>query len=88
MKKIVSVIRPFTLEQNIFVYEDGNKIDVASIELEKIQDKLIELAATYEVKEIQLIGSKNFCIGIKQKIETAEIAKYGKNELEIKIVNN
>ncbi len=88
MKKIVSVIRPFTLNQNIFVYEDGNKIDVVSVELEKIEDTIIETAKKYDVKEIQLIGSKKFSKGIQEKIETAEMTKYGKNDLEIKLVNS
>ena len=88
MKKIVSVIRPFTLKQNIFVYEDGNKIDVVSIEMDSIEDKLIDLAKQYEVKEIQLIGSKNYCSHIKETIEEKEIAKYGKNDLIVKIINS
>ena len=88
MKKIVTVIRPFTLNQNVFVYEDGNKIDVASTDLDNITDIIIEFATKYNAKEVQLIGSKNFSRGIKEKIETAEMTKYGKNELEIKLVNS
>lgn len=88
MKKIVSVVRPFTLKQNVFVYEDGNKIDVVSIEMENIEDKIIELAKQYDAKEVQLIGSKNYCIHIKEVIEEKEIAKYGKNDLIVKLINS
>ncbi len=87
MKKIVSIIKPFILNQNIFVYEDGNKIDVVSVELDNVPNTIIETATKYNAKEVQLIGSKNFSKGIKEKIELAEITKYGKNELEIKLVN-
>ena len=88
MKKIVSVIRPFTLKQNIFVYEDGNKIEVSSTELDNIADKIIELAYKYEIKNVQLIGAKNFSKGIKNKIETAEMTKYNKNVLVIELINS
>ena len=88
MKKIVTVIRPFTINQNVFVYEDGNKIDVISTDLEDIVDVIIETSAKYNAKEVQLIGSKNFSKGIKEKIETAEMTKYGKKELEIILVNS
>ena len=88
MKKIVSVIRPFTLKQNIFVYEDGNKIDVASVDLETIADKIVELANQYEIKNIQLIGAKNFSKGIENKINEAEMTKYGKNDLIIELINS
>ena len=88
MRKIVTVIRPFTLNQNVFVYEDGNKIDVVTTDLESIVDTIIEISAKYEAKEIQLIGSKNFSKGIQERIETAEMTKYGKKELKIILVNS
>ncbi len=86
MKKIVSVIKPFILQQNIFVYEDGNKIDVIKSNLDNIENNLIDIAKKYDTKEIQLIGSKNFLSGIQKRIETAEMTKFGKNELKIKII--
>lgn len=86
MTKIVTVLRPFIMNQNIFVYEDGNKIDVISAPLDTIENTIIDTAAKYAVKEVQLIGSKKFSKGIKERIETAEMAKYGKNEFEITLI--
>ena len=60
MKKIVSVIKPFVVNQNVFVYEDGNKIDVLSVPLNDIQNILVNTATQYEVTDIELIGSKKF----------------------------
>ena len=87
MKKIVSVIKPFIINQNIFVYEDGNKIDVLSVPLNNIQDLLIKTALQYEVNDIELIGSKKYLNGIINKIRETEINQYNEDKLNIKIVN-
>ena len=87
MKKIVSVIKPFIINQNIFVYEDGNKIDVLSVPLNDIQDLLIKTALQYKVNDIELIGSKKYLNGIINKIRETEINQYNENKLNIKIVN-
>lgn len=88
MKKIVTVIKPFIMQQNIFVYEDGNKIDLFSVNLEDIENSLIETAKKYDVTDIELIGSKSYSKGIKNKIEVAEMNKYNENKLNIKITGN
>lgn len=87
MKKIVSVIKPFVINQNIFVYEDGNKIDVLSVPLNDIQNILINTAIKYEVNDIELIGSKKYLNGIINKVQEEEIKQYNANKLNIKIIN-
>lgn len=88
MKKIVSVIKPFVVNQNIFIYEDGNKIDVISAPLNEIQNILINTASKYEITNIELLGSKKYLNGIVNKIKEAEITQYNENKLEIKIITN
>lgn len=87
MKKIVSVVKPFVVNQNVFVYEDGNKIDVVSTPLNDIQSILINTATKYEVTDIELIGSKKYLNGIKNKIEEEEMTQYNEHKLNIKIIN-
>lgn len=87
MKKIVSVIKPFVINQNVFVYEDGNKIDVVSVPLNDIQNILINTAAQYEVTDIELIGSKKYLNGIVNKIKETEMSQYNEHKLNITIIN-
>jgi len=87
VKKIVSVIKPFIINQNVFVYEDGNKIDVLSVPLDNIQNILINTAIKYEVNDIELIGSKKYLNGIINKVQEEEIKQYNANKLNIKIIN-
>ena len=76
MKKIVSVIKPFTLVQNIFIYEDTDKIATYTANLNDIQNTLLKLTEEYQINNISLVGSKKFSKGIKEKIEQAEMIKY------------
>lgn len=87
MKKIVSVIKPFILNQNVFVYEDGNKIDILSVPLNEIETVLVNTATKYEVLDIELIGSKKYINGIVNKIQEIEMTQYNENKLNIKVTN-
>jgi len=87
MKKIVSVIKPFVINQNVFVYEDGNKIDVLSVPLNNIQDILVETAIKYEVTDIELVGSKKYLNGIVNKVKETEMSQYNEHKLNINIIN-
>ena len=87
MKKIVSVIKPFVINQNIFVYEDGNKIDVLSAPLADIQKIIVNTAIKYELNDVELLGSKKYLAGIVNKIKEAEISQYNEHKLNINIIN-
>ena len=87
MKKIVSVIKPFIMNQNIFIYEDGNKIDALSVSLDDIHEILVDTAIKYEATEIELIGSIKYLNGIANKIKETEINKYNENKFNIKIIS-
>lgn len=87
MKKIISVIKPFVVNQNVFVYEDGNKIDVLSVPLNDIQNILVNTATQYEVTDIELIGSKKYLNGIVNKIKETEMSQYNEHKLNINIIN-
>lgn len=84
--KIVSVIKPFVMQQNIFVYENGNKIDSIKSTIDDIQDIIIDIATKYETNSVELIGAKSYLEGIKNRIETAEMTKYNEHKLNIQII--
>lgn len=86
MKKIVSVIKPFITNQNVFVYEDGNKIDVISTPLNDIQKVLVNVANQYETTEVDLIGSKKYLNGIVNKVKEEEITQYNENKINVNII--
>ena len=86
MKKIVGVIKPFEKFQKCYVYDDGQKIEETNFTLEELPKALLVLSSQYQIKDIDLTGSKNFSSGIKKFIEKEEILKNGKNILKINVI--
>lgn len=86
MSKITAVIKPFSLRQNFYVYENGNKIDSANPKIDEINDTIFLFMQKYNVDQLDLIGSKQFNSGLKKKIQEAEFTKFGKTALEINII--
>lgn len=84
MKKIVTILQPFDLKQTAYVYEDGNKIQVAEFETAEVADGICKLAQSLEVKEINLGGAKQYSKGIGKKIQEAASTQYSITDLEIK----
>lgn len=85
-KKIVGVLRPFGLEQDFYVFEDGEKIDSAYLTIDEINEKLIEFIEKYDVKQIDLSGPKTYSKGIANNFRKAELVQYNKNEIEINLI--
>lgn len=86
MKKIVTMIRPFDMEQTLMVYEDGNKIDIAKTTLEDLYPSIFALMDKHEVYQLDLVGPKSYTKGLKNQIETAAMTKYETNKIEVNII--
>jgi hypothetical protein len=85
-RKIVGVLRPFDMKQNFYVYEDGNKLAVTAPTLDKINETIFSLAEEYDIKQVDLVGPKQYIRGLTKRFKEAEIAKYNKNTIEINII--
>jgi hypothetical protein len=88
MKKIVVVIKPFTLNQNVYAYEDNDIINVNQVKLSELQNTIVTMANEYQANDIILVGAKKFSTGIKNKIKEVEMAKYNCDKLNIEIRTN
>ena len=88
MKKIVTVIKPFTLKQNVYVYEDNEILDVTQAALSELEDTITTKANEYDTTEVTLVGARKFSAGIKNKIQKAEMDKYNCNKLNIEVRAN
>lgn len=86
MKKIIGIIQPFMAIQQIYVYEDGNKLDAAAVELNKVKNVVLAIAEKFEITDIDLKGPSKFLEGIKADILKEELAKYGANKININII--
>ena len=88
MKKIVSVIKPFVIDQNIFVYEDGNKIDAVTSSVDNLPETILQLTKQYELNNVELAGPVSYLKGLQKQIQELEMDTYATNNIEIKIITN
>lgn len=88
MKKVVVTIQPFTVEQNILVYEDGNKIDAETVSsVDNIVPQLIAYTKKYnDIEQIVFIGAKHYNKIYGNKFQESELAEYGNNNITIKYI--
>lgn len=87
MKEIVTILKPFMYLQNVFVYEDGKKIEVLASSLDDLSNNIFELSDKYDTNKVNLIGNIAFGEGIKEQILEAEMTKYNANNLDISCIS-
>lgn len=65
--QIVLHLQPFIRIQQINVFKDGDK-EVIDITLDKVNEKVCEVAKENNIKLITLIGPKQYCRGMKRHL--------------------
>lgn len=85
-KKIIGLLQPFNLKQNIYVYEDGNKIEIIETEVDNFATEILQLINKYKVEDIELAGPKKYTKGIGTKIQEEYLNNYSNNNLDIKYI--
>jgi hypothetical protein len=86
MVRLIGIINPFDAQQNMFVYEDSNKIDAETFEIDKINEIIFKLTKKYDTKEVSLAGSKQYLRGLIKRFKEAEFTKYNENTIQIDIL--
>ena len=85
-KKIIAFINPFTIQQDIYVFENGINLSKEQSSLEDFNKTVFNLVETEQINEIDLYGAKNFVKGLKKQLQKTEQIKYNKNDLIINIL--
>lgn len=86
MRKIIGIIHPFDKYQTFYVYEDGNKLEMKQITIEKALETVFQLAKKYQAYQIDLTGSKFFLQKFVTQIKQKEIIEYSKQKFIIRII--
>ena len=85
-KKIIGLLQPFDLKQNIYVYEDGNKIEIIGTKVDNFTSEMLQLINKYKIEDIELAGPKKYTKGIGTKVQEEYIKNYSNNNLNIKYI--
>ena len=81
--KLASYIRPFDVNQKIYVLDGYDTEDFRLAPLSTFEQAIMELMNLYPVEELELHGDENFCIKIKERVKDAELTRYNRNNLKV-----
>ena len=81
MRKIIGVLRPFDLQQTLYIYQDSNKISSFQTTIENLDEDILNYAKQYNIDQVDFSGAAHYVSGLIQKIQKKEIEKYQYNKL-------
>ena len=85
-KKIVSIIRPFSLIQEIHIYDNGMEVDEINTSLTDFNNTIFNIVSTKDINQIDLFGPRKYLKGLKNELLQIGKTKYQKDDLVINIL--
>lgn len=85
-KKIVSIIRPFSLIQEIHIYDNGMEVDEINTSLTDFNNTIFNIVNTKNINQIDLFGPRKYLNGLKKELLQIGKTKYQKDDLVINIL--
>ena len=70
MIQIIADIQPFQIMQKVSVYQDGNEIDTAHTDIDKLVPVIKGLKNKYNIDNINLIGGNQYLSKFKKDLST------------------
>lgn len=84
MRKLVGMLEPFQQVQYLYVYEDGNKIEIKESSVDEFIDNAVNLIKTYNITDIDIKGPKKYAKNFGDKIKNnLEILSYSNSNINI-----
>ena len=83
MANIIVNYRPFTLTQEIFVYDNGVCIELLQAPIDKIPDTISGLQNRYDIEQINLCGNQDYLSRFQAELSL----KFENSNVKINIVS-
>ena len=83
MANIVVNYRPFTLVQEIFVYDNGVCVELLQAPIDKIPDIISGLQSRYNIEQINLCGNQDYLSRFQAELSL----KFANSNVEVNIVS-
>ena len=83
MANIVVNYRPFTLVQEIFVYDNGVCVELLQAPIDKIPDIISGLQSRYNIEQINLCGNQDYLSRFQAELSL----KFANSNVKINIVS-
>ena len=83
MANIIVNYRPFTIAQEIFIYDNGVCVELLQAPIDKIVDIVSGLQSRYNIKQINLCGNQDYLSRFQAELGL----KFANSNVEINIVS-
>ena len=83
MANIIVNYRPFTITQEIFVYDNGICVELLQASIDKIPDTVSGLQSRYNIEQINLCGNQDYLSRFQAELSL----KFANSDVEINIVS-
>lgn len=83
MVNIIVNYRPFTVTQEIFIYDNGVCVELLQAPIDKIVDIVSGLQSRYNIEQINLCGNQDYLSRFKAELSL----KFANSNVEINIVS-
>lgn len=83
MANIIVDYRPFTLAQEIFVYDNGVCVELLQAPIDKIPDTISGLQNRYDIEQINLCGNQDYLSRFKAELGL----KFANKNVKINIIS-
>lgn len=86
MKRIIGILKPLEVYQKFLIFENNQKIEEKKYNIVVLPAKVVSLAKTYEITQIDLIGPKAYTQKIANAITSSEQQTYEENTIKINLI--
>lgn len=83
MANIIVNYRPFTITQEIFIYDNGVCVELLQAPIDKIPDIVSGLQSRYNIGQINLCGNQDYLSRFQAELSL----KFANSNVEINIVS-
>ena len=83
MVNIIVNYRPFTVTQEIFIYDNGVCVELLQAPIDKIVDIVSGLQSRYNIEQINLCGNQDYLSRFQAELSL----KFANSNVEINIVS-
>ena len=83
MTNIIVNYRPFTITQEIFIYDNGVCVELLQAPIDKILDIVSGLQSRYNIEQINLCGNQDYLSRFKAELSL----KFANSNVKISIVS-
>ena len=83
MANIIVNYRPFTITQEIFIYDNGVCVELLQVPIDKISDIVSGLQSRYNIEQIDLCGNQDYLSRFQAELGL----KFANSNVKINIVS-